>query len=304
MADIRWKDKPQLVALAGTEVLAGTSIDGGAKVGGGTVPADGDVGVTTGQILAAAADAADDAIAAAIAGLAPASASVGVQFIADTSSTSDADPGAGNLHWNHGTQASATVIYLDDATADGASLIAIWPRLNAGGTMFLQHATNQDVWQIWEFTAINDASGYAKLTVTLWGANGSFADNDPILVTLDKGQAAATAVVETVNTPSNSSGTVTLDFAGGSRYIGSITLGANVTTLAFSNLPGAGKYAEYELHIKQDPTTPRTFALPASHKALGGSDTAIAAGVGVTTVLSGSTIDNGTTWRCAMQESA
>lgn len=110
--------------------------------------------------------------------------------------------------------------------------------------------------------------------------------------------------VITVNTPTNSSGTVTLNFSSKSKYIGAITLGADVTTLAFSDLPGAGEYAEYELHIQQDPTTPRTFALPASHKALGGSDTAIAAGVGVTTVLTASTIDNGTTWRYAMQESA
>lgn len=115
---------------------------------------------------------------------------------------------------------------------------------------------------------------------------------------------SSVAVPDTVNTPSNVSGTVTLDFASKSKYIGAITLDANVTTLAFSNLPGAGKYAEYELHVKQDPTAPRTFALPASHKALGGSDTAIAAGVGVTTVLTASTIDNGTTWRYAMQESA
>lgn len=150
----------------------------------------------------------EDAIADAIAALDPNGASVGVQFIADTSSTSDADPGAGNLRWNHGTQASATVIYLDDATADGASLTAIWPRLNAGGTMFLQHATNQDVWQIWEFTAINDASGYAKLTVTLWGASGSFADIDPMLVTLDKGQGSG--AVTSVN---GASGAVILTHA-------------------------------------------------------------------------------------------
>lgn len=107
-----------------------------------------------------------------------------------------------------------------------------------------------------------------------------------------------------VETPSNVSGTVTLDFDSKSRYVGAITLGANVTTLAFSNLPGAGKFAEYELHIKQDPSTPRTFAIPASHKALGGSDTAIASGVNVVTVLTASTVDNGTTWRYAMQESA
>lgn len=112
------------------------------------------------------------------------------------------------------------------------------------------------------------------------------------------------AAPDDVNSPSNSSGTVTLDFAGLSRYVGAITLGANVTTLAFSNLPGAGKFAEYELHITQDGTGSRTFAIPASHKALGGSDTAIASAANAVTVLTASTVDNGTTWRYAMQESA
>lgn len=197
MADVRWKDNPQLVALAGTEVLPATSIDGGAKVGGGTVPENGDIGIPLQQILDAAQEAADDAIAIAIAALDP-NASLGVQFLADTSSTSDADPGAGNIRWNHATQASATVLFLDDATVDGVSLTAIWPRLNAGAVLFLQHATDQDTWQIWEVTAINDASGYAKLTATLWADGGAFADNDPILVTIDKGQAAAGGV-STVN---------------------------------------------------------------------------------------------------------
>lgn len=116
--------------------------------------------------------------------------------------------------------------------------------------------------------------------------------------------ASLTGTVVDVTTPSNASGTVTLDFAGKSKYIGAITLAANVTTLAFSNLPGAGKYAEYELHIAQDGTGSRTFAIPASHKALGGSDTAIASAASAVTVLTGSTVDNGTTWRYAMQESA
>lgn len=65
----RWKDKPQLVALAGTERLAGTSMDGGAKAGGGTVAAEGDIHVTTQQILDAAQESAADAIALAIAAL-------------------------------------------------------------------------------------------------------------------------------------------------------------------------------------------------------------------------------------------
>ena len=114
----------------------------------------------------------------------------------------------------------------------------------------------------------------------------------------------AAVAPDVVNTPSNSAGTVTLDFDGKSRYIGSITLAANVTTLAFSNLPGAGNFAEYELHITEDGTGGHTFAIPASHKALGGSDTAIATGANAVTVLTASTVDNGTTWRYAMQESA
>lgn len=107
-----------------------------------------------------------------------------------------------------------------------------------------------------------------------------------------------------VSSPTNSSGTVTLDFAGKSRYAGAITLAANVTTLAFSNLPGAGKYAEYELDIAQDATGGRTFAIPASHKPIGASDTAINLAANAVTVLTGQTKNNGTTWRYAMQESA
>lgn len=107
-----------------------------------------------------------------------------------------------------------------------------------------------------------------------------------------------------VSAPTVSSGTLTIDFAGKTRYVGVATLNANVTTLAFANLPGAGKFSEYELHIAQDGTGSRTFAIPASHKALGGSDTAIAPAANAVTVLSASTVDNGTTWRYAMQDSA
>lgn len=134
-----------------------------------------------------------------------------------------------------------------------------------------------------------------------WGAiTGTLADQTDLQAALD---AKASAVVD-VSTPSNSSGTVTLNFAGKSKYVGAITLSANVTTLAFSNLPGPGKYAEYELHITQDGTGSRTFAIPSSHKALGGSDTSIASAPNAVTVLTASTVDNGTTWRYAMQESA
>lgn len=135
------------------------------------------------------------------------------------------------------------------------------------------------------------------------GAGISVDDTDPANPIVSATGGGGSDVVDVI-TPSNSSGTVTLNFASKSKYVGAITLSANVTTLAFSNLPGSGKYAEYELHITQDGTGSHTFAIPASHKALGGSDTAIASAANAVTVLTASTVNNGTTWRYAMQESA
>ncbi len=100
----------------------------------------------------------------------------------------------------------------------------------------------------------------------------------------------------------NSAGTVTVDCSLGRNF--TLLLAANVTTLTLTNLAGAGFATEIEIEIKQNGTGGFTFALPASFKALGGSDTSIAAGANAVTVLSAKTFDNGTTWRYAMQESA
>lgn len=52
MATIRFTDKPQLAALAGTEVLPGTSTAGGLDSGGGTVGAGGDIKIPLAQLAA------------------------------------------------------------------------------------------------------------------------------------------------------------------------------------------------------------------------------------------------------------
>ncbi len=107
-----------------------------------------------------------------------------------------------------------------------------------------------------------------------------------------------------VATPTISSGVLTLDFGGASVYAGAVTLTSNVTSLVLTNLPGSGKFAEYELHISQDGTGGRTFAIPSSHKPLPSSTTAVGSGPSQVTVLSASTVNNGTTWRYAMGISA
>lgn len=114
-------------------------------------------------------------------------ASIGVQYLADTASTSDADPGAGNLRWNHATQSSATQLFLDDSTVDGANMTGFWSALDAGGFAYLQHTQDQDVWQIWELTSVTDATGYVKFGAALLASGGVFADDDPMLVTLQQG---------------------------------------------------------------------------------------------------------------------
>ena len=108
--------------------------------------------------------------------------------------------------------------------------------------------------------------------------------------------------VKSVVTALTSGTTVTVDCSLGKSF--TLTLGHNVGTLTLTNLAGAGFATEIEIEIKQNGTGGFTFALPASFKALGGSDTAIAAAANAVTVLSAKTFDNGTTWRYAMQESA
>jgi hypothetical protein len=108
--------------------------------------------------------------------------------------------------------------------------------------------------------------------------------------------------LEDVNALTNTAGTVTVDCSLGRNF--TITLAANVTTLTLSNLAGSGFATEIEIEIKQNGTGGYTFALHAAFKALGESDTAIAAAANAVTVLSAKTFDNGTTWRYAMQESA
>lgn len=99
-----------------------------------------------------------------------------------------------------------------------------------------------------------------------------------------------------------SAGAVNIDLSLGQDF--TLALTANVTSMTFSNMPAAGKVAQFELQITQDATGGRTLALPSSFHALGGSDTAIASGANAVTVLSAKSFDNGATWRYAMQESA
>ena len=112
----------------------------------------------------------------------------------------------------------------------------------------------------------------------------------------------ATAAPDAVTAVSSSSGALTIDCSLGKSF--TVTLTENITSITLSNTNGAGFATEVDIQFTQDGTGGRTVTLPASFKALGGSDTAVASGANAVTVLSAKTFDNGTTWRYAMQESA
>ena len=115
-----------------------------------------------------------------------------------SATTADADPGAGTLRLNHGTQASATSIFADLTDAGGVTVTAILDMLDDSssankGQLRLMSRTDQSRWAIFNITAVVTATGYRKLTVANVAVSGvnPFADGDSLVLqfvrTGDKG---------------------------------------------------------------------------------------------------------------------
>jgi len=108
----------------------------------------------------------------------------GLTFTSDTGSTADSDPGAGLFKWNNATQASATVLYFDDATLDAQSLTTFWGNLGIAGVIHIQQSDDATKWQVWRWTATPvDGTGYRKFTCTLQASGGSIPDAKTCYVT-------------------------------------------------------------------------------------------------------------------------
>jgi hypothetical protein len=107
------------------------------------------------------------------------------------------------------------------------------------------------------------------------------------------------ATRQAVTAVTSSSGTVTLNAALGDYF--TFALSENVTTIAFSNLPGAGKGCTLMVRITQD-ATPRTVAWPASFRWVGGVDGVVSTAAGAVDVLALTTFDNGTTWHATLSK--
>ena len=103
--------------------------------------------------------------------------------------TADADQGAGKVHLNNGTASSATVLYVDDVEAGGASInsfVDSWDdstNTALRGTVTIAKTAAPENFHIFNVTgAVTSASTYSKVAVTHVQSSGTISDGDAVNV--------------------------------------------------------------------------------------------------------------------------
>jgi len=107
-----------------------------------------------------------------------------------STTTSDADPGAGFFRLNNATISSATEMYIDDLEFNGTDVSAwvqSWDDVAGNdtnrGRIRISKANTLDTWMVFKVTgAITDASGYSKIGLSYIDTAGTFANNDKVFI--------------------------------------------------------------------------------------------------------------------------
>ena len=104
-------------------------------------------------------------------------------------STTDGDPGAGEVRFNNGTYASATAIFIDDADANGVTVstdVLTWDDSTSTirGYLMIYDINDRSTYARFKITgASTDASGYVKLAVAHLASNNTFSASDELSIT-------------------------------------------------------------------------------------------------------------------------
>lgn len=108
---------------------------------------------------------------------------IGKTFVFSTT-TADADPGAGKIRFNNATFASITEIYVDALDASGADVSTWLESLDDAsnaltrGTLRLQSSASVDIYREFQITGnVVDKSGYYLIPVTPLATSGAFSDD-------------------------------------------------------------------------------------------------------------------------------
>ncbi len=107
-----------------------------------------------------------------------------------STTTTDADPGAGKFRLNNATISSATEMYIDDLEFNGTDVSAwvqSWDDVTGNdtnrGRIRISKANTLDNWMVFKVTgAITDASGYSKISLTYIDTAGTFANDDKVFI--------------------------------------------------------------------------------------------------------------------------
>ena len=142
-----------------------------------------------------------------------------------SSSTSDADPGAGKIAFNNGTLSSVSILYIDDAddaSADISGFVQSFDDVSnatARGIITVTKEGTASTYANFKVSgAVTDASGYTKVPVTHVVSSGSFSNTDGVGVHFSYSGADGTGDIEGVTAGTNlsgggTSGTVTINLA-------------------------------------------------------------------------------------------
>lgn len=123
---------------------------------------------------------------------------VGYPYRADLTSTANSAPGSGLLRFNNASQANASQLYIDNLTAQGANMSALFASVGGTGLVDLRDATDTTKWATYSITGANTPSGYHVFDVTYLAGGAQFANGaavdisfSPVLPTFNA-QAAET----------------------------------------------------------------------------------------------------------------
>lgn len=109
-------------------------------------------------------------------------------FYKFATSTTDGDPGAGVLRFNHATYASVTEIYIDDADSNGGATqadTATWGASTSTikGYLHIVDINDSSTYARFKITAaVDDETGYNKITVVHLASNNTFSADDALSV--------------------------------------------------------------------------------------------------------------------------
>ena len=107
-----------------------------------------------------------------------------------STTTTDADPGAGKFRLNNATIASATIMYIDDLEYNGTNVeawVQSWDDVTGNdtnrGRIRISKANSLDTWMVFKVTgSITNASGYSKVSLVYIDSAGTFTDDDTFFI--------------------------------------------------------------------------------------------------------------------------